>query len=467
MNVFSVEKLNFVLVLPVLSLFFWAIVLLLLGAFKQYSRNFYVATSVFALALSLLLLENFNGFAGTNSDAFFGLLISDSYAIFSQRIILVFSIFYLLMDKDEDKFEFYALFLFMVACFLLIVASSNLIIIFLALEGSSLALYTLIALRGTHNAISSSIKYFTLAAVGAGFFVFACAFVYLKTKSLNLDNLLHSEYISDPILLCAGAMFLVIVGVKLSIAPFHFWLKDVYYGAHTNLVAFISVVPKIAIIIVVLRIFSALGGGVKFEYIVCILAIFSMIGASVMALIQSDIKKMLAYSSVVHSSFILALIVSSMSVSSQGDGTSYLLSVFALFVYWITFAFVNYGIFLILSLFKKTSYESLKGLFEQRPLLSIVLAILVLSLAGIPPFGIFWGKIFILTSILNSGYFVLIFAIALSSMIMLYAYLKILIYVFFKKGDPETSDKLSVIQKIILFICFLGNIFCVFFALIG
>ncbi|MCV3381503.1 NADH-quinone oxidoreductase subunit N [Campylobacter sp. IFREMER_LSEM_CL2127] len=465
MSGFSLEKFNFVLLFPVLSLLFWAIVLLLLDAFKKLSRNFYIGASVIALFSALCFLLLYNGFVLDNSHAFFGLFVSDNYAIFAQIVILVFSMLYLLMDKDEQKAEFFSLFLFMIASLILMISSTNLIVIFLALEGSSLALYTLIALRGTHNAISSSIKYFTLAAVGAGFFVFACAFVYLKTKSLDLDNLLHSEYISDPILLCAGVMFLVIVGVKLSIAPFHFWLKDVYCGVYTNFIAFISIVPKIAMIIVVLRIFSALGGGVKFEYIVALLAIFSMLVVSIVALIQKDVKKMLAYSSITHSSFILAVIVSSMSVSSQGDGTSYLLSIFALFVYWISFAFANYGIFLILSLFQKSSFESFSGLFNQRPVLSIMLAIFILCIAGIPPFGIFWGKILILASILNSGYYVLVFAIALSSMIMLYAYLKILIYVFFKKAQIIESANLDVKQKIILCLCLIGSVSCVFLLL--
>ncbi|MCR8686487.1 NADH-quinone oxidoreductase subunit N [Campylobacter sp. 1569] len=466
MSGFSLEKLNFVLLFPMLSLLFWAITLLLLSVFKKLSRNFYIGASVIALFSALCFLLLYNGFVLDNSHAFFGLFVSDNYAIFAQIIILVFSMLYLLMDKDEQKAEFFSLFLFMVASLILMVSSTNLIVIFLALEGSSLALYTLIALRGTHNAISSSIKYFTLAAVGAGFFVFACAFVYLKTQSLDLDNLLYSEYISDPILLCAGVMFLVIVGVKLSIAPFHFWLKDVYCGVHTNFIAFISIVPKIAMIIVVLRIFSALGGGVKFEYIVALLAIFSMLTVSIVALIQKDVKKMLAYSSITHSSFILAVIVSSMSVSSQGDGTSYWLSIFALFAYWISFAFANYGIFLILSLFQKSSFESFSGLFDQRPVLSIILTIFILCIAGIPPFGIFWGKILILASILNSGYYVLVFAIALSSMIMLYAYLKILIYVFFKKSYLVESMKLNIKQKIILSICLIGSLFLYVFAFV-
>ncbi|EHZ4885125.1 NADH-quinone oxidoreductase subunit N [Campylobacter lari] len=466
MSGFSLEKLNFVLLFPMLSLLFWAITLLLLSVFKKLSRNFYIGASVIALFSALCFLLLYNGFVLDNSHAFFGLFVSDNYAIFAQIIILVFSMLYLLMDKDEQKAEFFSLFLFMVASLILMVSSTNLIVIFLALEGSSLALCTLIALRGTHNAISSSIKYFTLAAVGAGFFVFACAFVYLKTQSLDLDNLLYSEYISDPILLCAGVMFLVIVGVKLSIAPFHFWLKDVYYGVHTNFIAFISIVPKIAMIIVVLRIFSALGGGVKFEYIVALLAIFSMLTVSIVALIQKDVKKMLAYSSITHSSFILAVIVSSMSVSSQGDGTSYWLSIFALFAYWISFAFANYGIFLILSLFQKSSFESFSGLFDQRPVLSIILTIFILCIAGIPPFGIFWGKILILASILNSGYYVLVFVIALSSMIMLYAYLKILIYVFFKKSYLVESMKLNIKQKIILSICLIGSLFLYVFAFV-
>ncbi|TDJ80853.1 NADH-quinone oxidoreductase subunit N [Campylobacter volucris] len=465
MGGFNLENLNFVLLWPMLSLFFWAIVLLLLSAFKNFSKSFYTSVSVMALLGSFCLLCIFNGFRLDNASAFFGLFISDNYSIFAQLIIIIFSIFYLIMDKEDKRAEFFSLFLFMIGSFILMISSTNLIVIFLALEGSSLALYTLIALRGTHNAISASIKYFTIAAVGAGFFAFACAFVYLKIRSLDLIDLLNSEYISDPVLLSAGVMFLVIVGIKLSIAPFHFWLKDVYYGAHTNFVAFISVVPKIAMIVVVLRIFSALGGGVKFEYIVAFLAMFSMFSASIVALVQNDVKKMLAYSSITHSSFILAIIVSGINLNSQEGGVVYLIAVLALFLYWIAFAFANYGLFLILSLFKKSSYESFAGLFDKNPVLAVVLALFVLSIAGIPPFGIFWGKLLILASILNSGYYAMVFTIALSSMIMIYPYLKILIYVFFKKPDSIIHEQLAIEQKIILGICLAGSLGSVFLLL--
>ncbi|WP_291950404.1 NADH-quinone oxidoreductase subunit N [Campylobacter sp.] len=458
MSGFDMERLNFVLLWPMLSLFLWAIVLLLLSVFTKFSRNFYTSVSVIALLGSSLLLSIFNGFVLSNTNAFFGLFISDNYAIFAQVIIIVFSIFYLIMDVKEKRTEFFPLFLFMIACLILMVSSTNLIVIFLALEGSSLALYTLIALRGTHNAISSSIKYFAIAAIGSGFFVFACAFVYLKIGSLDLVDLLHSEYIANPILLSAGVMFLVIVGIKLSIAPFHFWLKDVYYGAYTTFVAFISVVPKIAMIIVVLRIFSALGGGVKFEYIVVFLAIFSMLSASIVALVQNDVKKMLAYSSITHSSFILAAIISEINLNFQDGGILYLMAVYALFLYWIVFAFANYGLFLILSLFKESSYESFAGLFNKRPVLSVIIALLILCIAGIPPFGVFWGKLLILASILTSGYYIVMFAIAVSSMIMLYAYLKVLIYIFFKKFDYSQSEQLYVRQKVILCFCLIGSL---------
>ncbi|MCR6591094.1 NADH-quinone oxidoreductase, N subunit [Campylobacter insulaenigrae] len=466
MSVFGVEKLNFVLLWPILSLFFWAVALLLLSIFTKLSRNFYTSVSVIALLGNLLLLGMFNGFKLSDAGAFFGLFISDNYAIFAQIIIVVFSIFYLIMDMKEKKVEFFPLFLFMIACVILMVSSTNLIVIFLALEGSSLALYTLIALRRTHNAISSSIKYFTIAAIGAGFFAFACAFVYLNTKSLDLLDLVNSEHISNPILLSAGVMFLVIIGIKLSIAPFHFWLKDVYYGAHATFVAFISVVPKIAMIIVVLRIFSALGGGVKFEYIVALLAIFSMLIASIVALVQNDVKKMLAYSSVTHSSFILAAIISEINLNFQDGGILYLMAISALFLYWIVFAFANYGLFLALSLFKESSYESFAGLFNKRPMLSIIIALLILCIAGIPPFGVFWGKLLILASILTSGYYIIVFAIAISSMIMLYAYLKILIYIFFKKSDCFQGEQLYLRQKIILCFCLIGSLCAGIFAFV-
>ncbi|HBD8873781.1 TPA: NADH-quinone oxidoreductase subunit N, partial [Campylobacter jejuni] len=404
---------------------------------------------------AFLILNNANA-QGLEAKAFLATLNNDIVSFYAFLVILCFSFLYLLMQKEENQGEFYALFLFMIASLLLMVSSSNLVLIFIGLESSSLALYTLIAMRGSDNAISSAIKYFSVAAVGAGFFVMAVAFIYLKTGTLDLSaNLaLKNEFQKDPMLLGAGVMIFVLCAIKLSLAPFHFWLKDVYYAAHTNLVAFISVVPKVAMLVVVIRLFDFLNN-TGFEYIIIVLAIFSMLIGAFAALSQNNIKKMFAYSSVVHSSLVLVACIPLLK-EQNFDGI-----LLAIFGYWTLFAFANYAVFMILSNYENNSYESLNGLLVKKPLIVFCLSISVLSLAGIPPFGVFWGKFMILNTAILNGYWYLALFVALSSVIMLYAYLKILIHALFMKNDRVYNIKFSFIQNFILACCVCVSTFAI------
>ncbi|EAJ9286703.1 NADH-quinone oxidoreductase subunit N [Campylobacter jejuni] len=455
-NFLNLELLNISLSYPFLFLITTAIVLLLCSGFWKFHRSFYIGISSLSLIVSAFLILNNANAQGLEAKAFLATLNNDIVSFYASLVILCFSFLYLLMQKEENQGEFYALFLFMIASLLLMVSSSNLVLIFIGLESSSLALYTLIATRGSDNAISSAIKYFSVAAVGAGFFVMAVAFIYLKTGTLDLSaNLaLKNEFQKDPMLLGAGVMIFVLCAIKLSLAPFHFWLKDVYYAAHTNLVAFISVVPKVAMLVVVIRLFDFLNN-TGFEYIIIVLAIFSMLIGAFAALSQNNIKKMFAYSSVVHSSLVLIACIPLLK-EQNFDGI-----LLAIFGYWTLFAFANYAVFMILSNYENNSYESLNGLLVKKPLIAFCLSISVLSLAGIPPFGVFWGKFMILNTVILNGYWYLALFVALSSVIMLYAYLKILIHVLFMKNDRVYNIKFSFIQNFILAFCVCVSIFAI------
>ncbi|EJH8764120.1 NADH-quinone oxidoreductase subunit N, partial [Campylobacter jejuni] len=165
------------------------------------------------------------------------------------------------------------------------------------------------------------------------------------------------------------------------------------------------------------------------------------------ALSQNNIKKMFAYSSVVHSSLVLVACIPLLK-EQNFDGI-----LLAIFGYWTLFAFANYAVFMILSNYENNSYESLNGLLVKKPLIAFCLSISVLSLAGIPPFGVFWGKFMILNTAILNGYWYLVLFVALSSVIMLYAYLKILIHALFMKNDRVHNIKFSFIQNFILAFC--------------
>ncbi|EPM5705709.1 NADH-quinone oxidoreductase subunit N [Campylobacter upsaliensis] len=449
--------LNVELAYPFLLLIAAAIILLLCSAFYRFKANFYAALSLLALMASFFLeLSNVNAF-GFNSNAFLGTLNNDIITFYAQCVILLFSFLYLLMDKKDHIGEFYALFLFMIASLMLMVSSSNLLLIFIGLEASSLALYTLIAMQGSRNAISSALKYFSVAAVGSGFFVLACAFIYFKMGKFDLSLSLNGGS-KDIWLLSAGVLIFVLCAIKLSLAPFHFWLRDVYYASHSNLVAFISVVPKIAMFAVLIRLFDFFNYA-EFGTIIAILAVFSMIVASLAALSQNDVKKMFAYSSVVNSSFVLVALVPMLSFK-LGDDLNFVFWV--VFGYWILFAFANYGVFLILSTLQKSSFEILNSLLNIKPFLAFALGLCALSLAGIPPFGLFWGKFMVLKSLVENDLAYLALFVALASVLMLYNYLKIIIYAFFmreKVTEKELCKDLKWEQKLALALCVIVNVF--------
>ncbi|EHH4696221.1 NADH-quinone oxidoreductase subunit N [Campylobacter upsaliensis] len=449
--------LNVELAYPFLLLIAAAIILLLCSAFYRFKANFYAALSLLALMASFFLeLSNVNAF-GFNSNAFLGTLNNDIITFYAQCVILLFSFLYLLMDKKDHIGEFYALFLFMIASLMLMVSSSNLLLIFIGLEASSLALYTLIAMQGSRNAISSALKYFSVAAVGSGFFVLACAFIYFKMGKFDLSLSLNGGS-KDIWLLSAGVLIFVLCAIKLSLAPFHFWLRDVYYASHSNLVAFISVVPKIAMFAVLIRLFDFFNYA-EFGTIIAILAVFSMIVASLAALSQNDVKKMFAYSSVVHSSFVLVALVPMLSFK-LGDDLNFVFWV--VFGYWILFAFANYGVFLILSTLQKSSFETLNSLLNVKPFLAFALGLCALSLAGIPPFGLFWGKFMVLKSLVENDLAYLALFVALASVLMLYNYLKIIIHAFFmreKIAEKELCKDLKWEQKLALALCVIVNVF--------
>ena len=449
--------LNVELAYPFLLLIAAAIILLLCSAFYRFKANFYAALSLLALMASFFLeLSNVNAF-GFNSNAFLDTLNNDIIAFYAQCVILLFSFLYLLMDKKDHIGEFYALFLFMIASLMLMVSSSNLLLIFIGLEASSLALYTLIAMQGSRNAISSALKYFSVAAVGSGFFVLACAFIYFKMGKFDLSLSLNGGS-KDIWLLSAGVLIFVLCAIKLSLAPFHFWLRDVYYASHSNLVAFISVVPKIAMFAVLIRLFDFFNYA-EFGTIIAILAVFSMIVASLAALSQNDVKKMFAYSSVVHSSFVLVALVRMLSFK-LGDDLNFVFWV--VFGYWILFAFANYGVFLILSTLQKSSFETLNSLLNVKPFLAFALGLCALSLAGIPPFGLFWGKFMVLKSLVENDLAYLALFVALASVLMLYNYLKIIIHAFFmreKVAEKELCKDLKWEQKLALALCVIVNVF--------
>lgn len=424
---------------------FGVFILCILAFKKNLSRAFYTIFCVVALLLNLGIL-----FSQNTTTGFFDMLLIDGISIISQIIIVVASILFIPLSLSTKRFfeydvaEYYVLFLFMIAGFSFMVSSNNLIMIFVGLETSSLALYTLIALHNKVKSIEAAIKYFCMGALGAGFFAFGAAIFYLIVGSFEINFIREGiDYLNtqNSILLLVGCVFMLsAIGFKLSLIPFHTWVPDVYEGANAPLAGYMSVVPKVAGFVVALRFFEALMyAGVDWIYdILCIVAISTMSLANIMAIVQKDVKRMLAFSSIAHAGFVLCAVIIGTSTANT-----------ALFLYWIMFLFANLGAFSMLWVARcddavcwdkrfKHPFEKFSGMIKTVPIYAVVMGIFMVALAGIPPFSVFWGKMYLISAAISSGHIYLALFMVINSAIAVYYYIKLVIVMFLQ--EPIVKD---------------------------
>jgi NADH-quinone oxidoreductase subunit N len=412
---------------------------------KDLDKTLYVMLSVLILVVDLGAV--FGQRVGDRG--FFDVMLIDGIAVLSQIVILAASMLFIPLALTSKRFhefsypEFFALFLFMVAGFQFMVASDNLILIFVGLETASLALYTLIALHNRMNSFEAAIKYFVMGALAAGFYVMGAMIFYALTGSVELykinEVLAAGGFANMTILLVGVAFMIAALGFKLSMVPFHTWTPDVYEGASATLAGYMSVVPKIAGFVVAMRIFGFLiqSDVVWVRDILYAAVVITMTLANIMALVQHDVKRMLAFSSISHAGFVMAAI---MIGTTQANS--------ALFLYWIMFLFTNLGAFAMLwvsrhkaSIWHKRydhPYEKFSGMIQIKPVGAVIMALFMLSLAGVPPFSLFWGKLYVMSAAVNSDYIVLALIMAINSAISVYYYLKLIVYMFLK--DPTQNE---------------------------
>ena len=446
----SIESLNLATLFPMLIAVGGGLAILIIDLIKEnLHKSLYVMIAILFLFLDLGAIFGLE----VNTKGFFDVMLIDGLAVLSQIIIVVASMLFIPLALTSKRFhefslpEFFALFLFMVAGFQFMVATDNLILIFIGLETASLSLYTLIALHNREKSFEAAIKYFTMGALAASFFAFGSALFYGLTGSVEIHQI--AQVLSDrgfePLLvvLAATAFMIAALGFKLSMVPFHTWTPDVYEGASAALAGYMSVVPKIAGFVVAMRLFEFLiHSDIQWVRDILYLAVVvTMTFANIVALVQKDVKRMLAYSSISHAGFVMAAIMIGTTQANSG-----------LFLYWVLFLFTNLGAFTMLWISRHKSnpwdtrfdhpYEKFSGLVQIMPVAATIMAIFMLGLAGVPPFSLFWGKLYIMSAAVNSGYILLALIMAINSAISAYYYLKLIVYMFMK--DP-VSDKRQVI----------------------
>ncbi len=448
----SLESLNLMTLSPMLIPIIGALFILVIDMFKSgLDKTLYVVLSMLFLIMDFgSLLGAAGGFTDNGTMmGMFDVMLIDGLAILSQFIIVGASILFIPLALTNKRFhefsypEFFALFLFMISGFQFMVATDNLILVFVGLETSSLALYTLIAMHNRDKSFEAAVKYFTMGALAAGFFSFGSMVFYALTGSVEINQIatvLAANNYADIGFVLIGVVFLLAsFGFKLSLVPFHTWAPDVYEGSSAAMAGYMSIVPKIAAFVVSMRLFEFLihSGVAWLEIVLYIFVVLTMTMANIWALVQTDVKRMLAYSSVSHAGFVMAAILIGTTQSNS-----------ALFLYWILFSFTNLGSFSMLWMSRQKhlpehqgsdhSYDKFAGMIQTAPVAASIMALFMLSLAGLPPFALFWGKLYMISSAVTGGYTVLALIMALNSAIAGYYYLKLIVYMFMK--DPVVGN---------------------------
>jgi NADH-quinone oxidoreductase subunit N len=474
----SLESLNLMTLAPMLIPILGALLILVIDIFKSgLDKSLYVMVSILFLLMDLGAVAQSAGLFNADGtiSGVFNVMLIDGLAILSQLIIVGASLLFIPLSLTHKRFhefsypEFFALFLFMLGGFQFMVATDNLVLIFVGLETASLALYTLIAMHNRDKSFEAAVKYFTMGALAAGFYSFGSMVFYALTGSIEINQIatvLAGNGYADIGFVLVGVVFLLgALGFKLSLVPFHTWAPDVYEGSSASMAGFMSIVPKIAVFVVAMRIFEFLihSGVVWLEIILYAVVIITMTMANIWALVQTDVKRMLAYSSISYAGFVMAAILIGTTQSNS-----------ALFLYWVLFSFTNLGAFSMLWISRQKhlpehqgsdhSYNKFAGMIQTAPVGATIMGLFMLSLAGVPPFALFWGKLYMIGSAVTGGYTVLALVMALNSAIAGYYYLKLIVYMFMKEpvinkdGHVFVSNATLPLKSIIGFAA-VGTIF--------
>jgi NADH-quinone oxidoreductase subunit N len=335
--------------------------------------------------------------------------------------------------------EFYILVQSAVLGMMLMASAQDLVVIFLGLEQMSICFYVLAGInRKKKKSTEAALKYFLLGSFASGFIVYGMALIYGTTTTLSLPEIfVNVKHLSGSILFYLG-MILFIIGFAFKIAafPFHMWVPDVYQGAPTTVTALMSTAGKtaafaslIAVLIPVIHIFDEN----LFRPFLSVLAVFSMVYGSIVAIVQTDIKRMLAYSSIAHAGYMLIGLA-----AGTGNGTTGI-------VYYLTaYSFMNLGAFGIVAFVEgmeenNLSIDNYSGLSNQTPVIAGLLALFMFALSGIPPFAGFFGKYYVFISAIESGLTWLAIVGVLSSVISVYFYLRVVVVMYFRKQDSPVT----------------------------
>jgi NADH-quinone oxidoreductase subunit N len=404
---------------------------------------------------------------GSAKSGFEGMFISDGYALFFKIIFLIIafltvliSIGYIQREKIEFG-EYYALILFATLGMMLMAAGSHLITIFLGLETMSISIYILAGMmREDKRSVEAALKYFLLGAFATGFLLYGIALIYGATGSLYLKDvaayIASKNLLRSPMLLMSLVFLTIGFGFKIASVPFHMWTPDVYEGAPTSITAFMATGVKAAAFSALVRVFFSALPAFRPDWtsIMWVICVATMTVGNIVAISQTNIKRMLAYSSIAHAGYILVAFVAGNDLGTSG-----------ILFYLMTYAFMNIGAFTVVILLGKKGEENTlisdyAGIGFKYPLLAASMTIFLLSMAGIPPLGGFMAKFYIFSAAVKSKFYWLAILGVLNSAVSVYYYLRVTVLMYFRESEREiTGLQFSPASVLALILAVIGTLY--------
>ena len=476
-NLFS--RGDYLLALPMLVLSGFAVLILLVDmvltkAHKRWNAVLALAglTAAFFAVLRVWQGVYYIETPGSKRFAgFLGSLVMDRFAIYFYLLFLVGAAVAVLMSirymevEHEDHGEYYALILFATVGMMCMASGMDLILLFVGLELMALSTYVLVGfLKRDKRSNEAALKYLLLGAFSSGIFAYGLSLFYGITGSTNLNEIAGklaqrmSENPRDPIALLALITTATGLLFKIAAVPFHQWAPDAYEGAPTAVTGFMSVAVKAAGWAMLLRIFLFMLYPLREQYvpILIFVAVATMIGGNFAALTQTNVKRLLAYSSISHVGYMLLGLIAS-------DGKNNSTGIKGILVYLAVYTFMNLGAFAVITSLRRRDIigdelDDLAGLFHKAPSEAILLLVFLLSLAGIPPLAGFWGKYYIFLSLMETGHYTLAVVAVLFAVLGLYYYLRIANAAFMREAVDSEPVKVAPSLSLALWVSALGTV---------
>jgi NADH-quinone oxidoreductase subunit N len=416
------------------------IIMTVLALFVLLSDLVFKRKEVLAFFSILSVLAVGYAMAGSPGTAFNGMFIADGYSVFFKLVFLLnviltvlISVRYIEIEKVNFG-EYYSLILFSTLGMMIMASAGDLIILYLGLELMALSTYVLAGfMRHDTKSNEAAMKYFLLGGFASAILLYGTALIYGLTGTTNLGGI--SSYIienglsSQPVLMLSMVFFAVAFSFKIAAVPFHMWAPDAYEGAPTSITAFMSVGPKAAGFAVLGRVFLEAFGSLRVEWTMVLIpiAILTMAVGNIVALSQTNIKRMLAYSSIAHAGYALLGII-----AGTGDGLASVMN------YMLIYAFMNIGAFGVIIMlrtegFKGDNISDFEGLSKTHPVASALMLVFMFSLTGIPPTAGFMGKFYLFMSAIDAGYTWVVITAVIFSAISAYFYLRVVMYMYMRE----------------------------------